>query len=128
LRALAEHLPAPFTGLEVVVRDNAGEVGVSFSVSLLLPASSNSKLTRPTASQPIALHISSPHLTVASLCFLNISFLSPPALEILSVGAYILQSFSITYFDASVGRIYPPRQKKVRLFPACLSCLPGKSR
>jgi hypothetical protein len=51
------------TGLEVTVKDNSGEVG------------------------PIALQLSSPHLTVASLCFLNITFESPPDMEILSVGA-----------------------------------------
>lgn len=50
-------------GLEVTVKDNSGEVG------------------------PIALQLSSPHLTVASLCFLNITFESPPDMEILSVGA-----------------------------------------
>lgn len=57
------------TGLEVTVKDNSGEVG------------------------PIALQLSSPHLTVASLCFLNITFESPPDMEILSVGAVSLAAW-----------------------------------
>lgn len=80
------------TGLEVVVRHADAEVG------------------------PIALHISSPHLTVASLCFMNIALDSPPALEILSVGAYIIQTFSVHYEDPSIGTITQPRQKKILFY------------
>ncbi|ORY91477.1 hypothetical protein BCR35DRAFT_298642 [Leucosporidium creatinivorum] len=80
------------SGLEVTVKDNSGEVG------------------------PIALQLSSPHLTVASLCFLNITFESPPNMEILSVGAYVIQSFAIHYDDPSVGVVYPPRQKKILFY------------
>jgi hypothetical protein len=47
------------------------------------------------AEQPLAFHLSCPHLTVASLLFMNISFLAPPALVILSVTGYVLQQFTI---------------------------------
>lgn len=47
---------------------------------------------------------------------MNIAFDSPPALEVLSVGAYILQNFSVHYDDPSVGTVYPPRQKKVLFY------------
>lgn len=45
---------------------------------------------------PIALHISSPHLTVASLIFLGITLESPPeGLKIMSVQAFVRQQFEI---------------------------------
>lgn len=45
---------------------------------------------------PIALHVSSPHLTVASLLFLSVTFEKPPeGLKIMSVQAFVRQEFEI---------------------------------
>ena len=42
------------------------------------------------------MHISTANLTVASLAFVNITLLAPPALKILSVAGFIAQSFELT--------------------------------
>lgn len=63
---------------------------------------------------PISLHISSPHLTVASLLFLSVTFERPPeGLKIMSVSAFILQSFDITFVDKTVPPVKPHSQKKL---------------
>lgn len=79
-------------GLEVVVQDFGAEVG------------------------PLAFTVSSAHLTVASLLFLNISFLAPPALTIMSVTGYIAQQFTVTYDDPSIGTAAPTSQKKLLFY------------
>jgi hypothetical protein len=63
---------------------------------------------------PISLHISSPHLTVASLLFLSVTFEKPPeGLKIMSVSAFILQSFDVTFVDKTVQPVKPSPQKKL---------------
>lgn len=63
---------------------------------------------------PISLHVSSPHLTVASLLFLSITFERPPeGLKIMSVSAHILQSFDISFTDKSIQPVKPTPQKKL---------------
>ncbi|GAA5955082.1 hypothetical protein JCM3765_003188 [Sporobolomyces pararoseus] len=63
---------------------------------------------------PISLHISSPHLTVASLLFLSVTFEKPPeGLKIMSVSAFILQSFDVTFVDKTVPPVKPLPQKKL---------------
>ncbi|GAA5893256.1 uncharacterized protein JCM6883_007611 [Sporobolomyces salmoneus] len=63
---------------------------------------------------PIFLHISSPHLTVASLLFLSVTFENPPeGLKIMSVSAFILQSFDITFEDTKIPPVKPAAQKKL---------------
>ncbi|KAL8277053.1 hypothetical protein RQP46_010587 [Phenoliferia psychrophenolica] len=79
-------------GLEIVVQDFGGDIG------------------------PIAMHVSSSHLTVSSLVFLNITFLAPPALKIMSVAAFIQQSFELTYLDPAIGTFSPPRQRKTLFY------------
>lgn len=91
------------SGLEIDVRHNGN----------LRPSSS-----QPHADDvdlgPIALHISSPHLTVASLLFLSVTFERPPeGLKIMSVSAFILQSFDVTFVDKSIPPVKPPSQKKL---------------
>lgn len=78
-------------GLEVVVQDFGGEVGVrylSFLVRFLGERTDE-------LAQPVALHVSSAHLSVSSLVFIRISLLAPPPLDIISVTAFILQSFTV---------------------------------
>lgn len=63
---------------------------------------------------PISLHVSSPHLTVASLLFLSITFERPPeGLKIMSVSAHILQSFDISFTDKAIQPVKPTPQKKL---------------
>ncbi|GAA5927870.1 uncharacterized protein JCM15063_006022 [Sporobolomyces koalae] len=63
---------------------------------------------------PISLHVSSPHLTVASLLFLSVTFENPPhGLKIMSVSAFILQSFDVTFTDKTITPVKPASQKKL---------------
>ncbi|KAI5479009.1 cystathionine gamma-synthase [Pseudohyphozyma bogoriensis] len=80
------------SGLEVLVQDFGAEIG------------------------PLAFRVSSSHLTVASLLFMNISFLAPPALSVISVTGYILQQFTIKYDDPDLGSATPPPQKKILFY------------
>lgn len=51
---------------------------------------------------PISLHISSPHLTVASLIFLSVCFEQPPeGMKIMSVQAFVRQEFEVHCASAS---------------------------
>ncbi|GAA5824442.1 hypothetical protein JCM10212_001455, partial [Sporobolomyces blumeae] len=66
---------------------------------------------------PIALHVSSPHLTVASLLFLSITFERPPeGLKIMSVSAYIKQTFDISFTDEKILPVRQPVQKKLLFY------------
>ncbi|GAA6050031.1 hypothetical protein JCM3770_001924 [Rhodotorula araucariae] len=66
---------------------------------------------------PISLHISSPHLTVASLLFLSVVFEHPPeGMKIMSVQAFVRQSFEIHYTDPDVPVSRPPVQKKLLFY------------
>ncbi|GAA6019165.1 hypothetical protein JCM10207_006572 [Rhodosporidiobolus poonsookiae] len=81
------------SGLEVDVRHPASELG------------------------PIALHISSPHLTVASLLFLGVTFEQPPeGMKVMSVQAFVRQDFEIHYKNKDLGIQYPPVQRKLLFF------------
>ena len=52
--------------------------------------------------QPVALNVSSAHLTVSALVFLNITLLAPPAIQILSVSAFISQQFQLSCMASSL--------------------------
>lgn len=63
---------------------------------------------------PLALHVSSPHLTVASLLFMSVTFENPPdGLKIISVQAFVRQEFEIhceapsTCCTSSAGSLTP---------------------
>ncbi|GAA6001274.1 uncharacterized protein JCM10292_006987 [Rhodotorula paludigena] len=80
------------TGLEIDVRHPACELG------------------------PIALHVSSPHLTVAGLIFLSVSFEAPPeGMKIMSVQAFVRQEFEIHY-SPPIPVSRPPVQKKLLFY------------
>ncbi|KAM0788953.1 hypothetical protein ACM66B_003028 [Microbotryomycetes sp. NB124-2] len=64
----------------------------------------------------INLRVSAPHLTVAALVYLQIAFDSPPQCEVLSVSAFIIQSFKIDYPDKRLQFNKPPRQKKLLFY------------
>ena len=69
-------------------------------------------LFKLTYAQPINVNISAPHLTVSSLVLFHFSLLSPPASlseNLLSISAFVEQTFSITYKDGTMAR--PPVQK-----------------
>ncbi|GAA5839444.1 hypothetical protein JCM11251_002728 [Rhodosporidiobolus azoricus] len=81
------------SGLEIDVRHAASELG------------------------PIALHISSPHLTVASLLFMGITFEQPPdGLKIMSVQSFVRQEFEIHYSNKEVPVQRPPVQRKLLFY------------
>ncbi|KAM0748003.1 hypothetical protein T439DRAFT_328663 [Meredithblackwellia eburnea MCA 4105] len=65
---------------------------------------------------PVALHVSSAHLTVASLLFMNITLMAPPALQIFSVTAFVAQQFQITYDDPTIGTVTPAAQRKLLFY------------
>ncbi|BGP54640.1 hypothetical protein JCM8202_003704 [Rhodotorula sphaerocarpa] len=66
---------------------------------------------------PIALHISSPHLTVASLLFLGITLERPPeGLKIMSVQAFVRQQFEIHYSNPDLPVSHPPEQRKLLFY------------
>ncbi|GAA5900704.1 hypothetical protein JCM6882_000945 [Rhodosporidiobolus microsporus] len=66
---------------------------------------------------PIALHISSPHLTVASLLFLGVTFEQPPeGLKIMSVQSFVRQEFEIHYSNKEVPIQRPPVQRKLLFY------------
>ncbi|BGP14907.1 hypothetical protein JCM10213v2_002862 [Rhodosporidiobolus nylandii] len=66
---------------------------------------------------PISLHISSPHLTVASLIFLGVSFEQPPpGLKIMSMQAFVRQEFEIHYSNKEVPVQHPPIQRKLLFY------------
>ncbi|GAA5848782.1 hypothetical protein JCM9279_002944 [Rhodotorula babjevae] len=66
---------------------------------------------------PISLHISSPHLTVASLIFLSVCFEQPPeGMKIMSVQAFVRQEFEVHYSDEQVPVSKPPMQRKLLFY------------
>ncbi|POY73980.1 hypothetical protein BMF94_2791 [Rhodotorula taiwanensis] len=66
---------------------------------------------------PIALHISSPHLTVASLLFLGITLEKPPeGLKIMSVQAFVRQQFEVHYSNPDLPTSHPPEQRKLLFY------------
>ncbi|GEM08554.1 immunoglobulin E-set domain protein [Rhodotorula toruloides] len=81
------------SGLEIDVRHPANELG------------------------PIALHVSSPHLTVASLLFMSVTFEDPPeGLKIMSVQAFVRQEFEIHYSASEIPVSHPPVQRKLLFY------------
>ncbi|GAA5870594.1 hypothetical protein JCM8547_002056 [Rhodosporidiobolus lusitaniae] len=92
------------SGLEIDVRHTASELG------------------------PIALHISSPHLTVASLLFLGVTFESPPVgMKIMSVQAFVRQEFEIHYSQNDVPVQHPPVQRKLLFYADSTTPVPTSS-
>lgn len=66
--------------------------------------------------QPLAVTFSSPHLTVASLIHTSLTLFAPPTqLEILSITAFVAQSFTILYTDAT--KIARPLARRHYLTP-----------
>ncbi|GAA6029617.1 hypothetical protein JCM8097_000965 [Rhodosporidiobolus ruineniae] len=89
------------SGLEIDVRQAASELG------------------------PISLHISSPHLTVASLLFLGVTFEQPPeGLKVMSVQAFVRQDFAIHYSNKDVSVQHPPIQRKLLFYADSTTPLP----
>ncbi|KAK4056637.1 hypothetical protein OIO90_002485 [Microbotryomycetes sp. JL221] len=64
----------------------------------------------------VNLRVSTPHLTVASLAFLSITLDSPPPAHVLSVSAYIVQSFKIDYPDKRINQLKPPKQRRLLFY------------
>ncbi|GAA5970544.1 hypothetical protein JCM8115_002735 [Rhodotorula mucilaginosa] len=77
---------------------------------------------------PIALHISSPHLTVASLIFLGITLESPPeGLKIMSVQAFVRQQFEIHYTNPDLPVSHPPEQRKLLFYADSSTPVPNST-
>ncbi|GAA5985398.1 hypothetical protein JCM11641_000143 [Rhodosporidiobolus odoratus] len=75
---------------------------------------------------PISLHLSSPHLTVASLLFMGVTFEEPPeGLKIMSVQAFVRQDFEIYYSGNPVQR--PPTQRKLLFYADSSTPLPSST-
>ncbi|GAA5992768.1 hypothetical protein JCM10908_006924 [Rhodotorula pacifica] len=77
---------------------------------------------------PIALHISSPHLTVASLIFLGITLERPPeGLKIMSVQAFVRQQFEIHYTNPDLPVSHPPEQRKLLFYADSSTPVPNST-
>ncbi|GAA5864336.1 hypothetical protein JCM1840_006749 [Sporobolomyces johnsonii] len=107
----------------------AGELPSGLEIDVRHPGSLNSS-SMPGEFElgPIALHVSSPHLTVASLLFLSVTFERPPeGLKVMSVSAFVAQEFEVHYSNPEVPTSRPPKQKKLLFYVDSTSPVPSST-
>ncbi|CEQ40475.1 SPOSA6832_02102 [Sporobolomyces salmonicolor] len=107
----------------------AGELPSGLEIDVRHPGSlSSSSMPGEFDLGPIALHVSSPHLTVASLLFLSVTFERPPeGLKVMSVSAFVAQEFEIYYSNPEVPTSRPSKQKKLLFYVDSTSPIPSST-
>ncbi|GAA5956901.1 hypothetical protein JCM21900_006284 [Sporobolomyces salmonicolor] len=107
----------------------AGELPSGLEIDVRHPGSlSSSSMPGEFDLGPIALHVSSPHLTVASLLFLSVTFERPPeGLKVMSVSAFVAQEFEIYYSNPEVPTSRPSKQNKLLFYVDSTSPIPSST-